>query len=426
MVSQRVISCRFTVAACIIALGPWMPAAVAWSEPASSADSTTAGHEAISEVLLSQWIEQLAADNYATRERAADSLIRAGTAAEAVLREAAEDAELETQLQAKRILALVLEAAIENRIEAFESDVDGSLGVALPGWMRVRVRLGESAEGGESGKAGDVTKSRRLFVQLYRVEPTLFAAYEESLDRAGSVIANRIVALRKALQGRTSVHIHYHYQTPTTPLRNNILALLLVGSDPEVTVDTSHTAQFDHLIQQVFPAGQFGELSSAALFREWIGDWIEHRTTDTALEHRHLLMGMAYGAEKTICIAERMLRAKKSDPHRQMYAALCVALFGDERHVALIEPLLEEEAPVRTTPVPAGNRSIRHTTQLRDIALAVLIRLTEQDYVEYGLKRAAVGHPSDVYKLQSIYFENPAKREQALKKWRAWRAAQPG
>lgn len=367
---------------------------------------------AATDAAIRRWIDELDSNEYAVRERATSALIRAGSAAQSQLREAAESVDLETQLRARRTLAIVLETAREQQITAFENDADGSGNATLPGWERARPRLGESAE------------LRKLFGEMYRSESSLFAEYERGGKAAAAAFEKRVRFLSEARSPRSAAARNHRYRWSNRVLRHSVRALLLVGSDPEVAVSTNIVQVFDQLLQQTLPAQSLkGSLADNPL-RAWIGDWIEHRSTDATLQMRHLQLGMMYGIERTLPLARRVLREDASDVHRKRDAILCIAKFGGIGDAHILEPLLVNEARLRTSQRRENNRKVNIESQVRDVALAALVRITQQDPSDYGMIKQSAAEPFP-FVPNAFFFTDDAAREKALAKWKVWRAKHP-
>ena len=75
-------------------------------------------------------------------------------------------------------------------------------------------------------------------------------------------------------------------------------------------------------------------------------------------------------------------------PAQQMLALLAVGKFGSEENIAAIEPFLEDKReclPRQQINGPGGELA---AVQIRDVALASLLRLTGQEPVAYGFLHA--------------------------------------
>ncbi len=66
---------------------------------------------------------------------------------------------------------------------------------------------------------------------------------------------------------------------------------------------------------------------------------------------------------------------------------------------------------------PAG------TVQIRDVALAVMLQLTDQRPADYGYPNAKLQQVPKLFQIQTLFRENDQQREEAIAKWHAWRDA---
>jgi hypothetical protein len=62
--------------------------------------------------------------------------------------------------------------------------------------------------------------------------------------------------------------------------------------------------------------------------------------------------------------------------------------------------------------------------QIRDLALAILLQLTNQDLRDYGYLSTQPYGPT-VFQVGALAFPDSRAREVAFKKWAAWRAEHP-
>ena len=108
-------------------------------------------------------------------------------------------------------------------------------------------------------------------------------------------------------------------------------------------------------------------------------------------------------------------------PAQQMLAILAVGKFGSEENIAALEPLLDDSReclPRQQINGPGGGLA---AVQIRDVALASLLRLTGQEPVAYGFLHARP-HPQMLFDVTSLSIDSDERRAQALEQWRAWRA----
>jgi hypothetical protein len=108
-------------------------------------------------------------------------------------------------------------------------------------------------------------------------------------------------------------------------------------------------------------------------------------------------------------------------PSQQMQAILAVGKFGSEDNIAALEPFLEDARECLPRQQINGPGSVLAAIQLRDVALAALLRLTGQEPVAYGFLQARP-HPQMLFDPTSLTIPDDQRRADALKQWQAWRA----
>jgi hypothetical protein len=60
--------------------------------------------------------------------------------------------------------------------------------------------------------------------------------------------------------------------------------------------------------------------------------------------------------------------------------------------------------------------------QIRDVALVVMLQLTNQNPADYGFIHAQ-RQPQRLYDLRTLYLQDDEQRTAAAAKWRAWKAS---
>ncbi|MFP6692950.1 MAG: hypothetical protein VB875_08025, partial [Pirellulales bacterium] len=83
-----------------------------------------------------------------------------------------------------------------------------------------------------------------------------------------------------------------------------------------------------------------------------------------------------------------------------------------------VELLLEDESPVD------GRIANASRPQICDIALAVSIHLAGQDPKSFGYYKLQLSTQT-LFQASTLAFASDPMREQALEKWRIWRARHP-
>ena len=68
--------------------------------------------------------------------------------------------------------------------------------------------------------------------------------------------------------------------------------------------------------------------------------------------------------------------------------------------------------------------TLRGTTQVRDAALAMLVRLTKQSHKDYGFAISQYNNEHLMSYANFLGFSGDELRDRALSKWKQWKAVQ--
>ena len=348
-------------------------------------------------------IRKLGDRSYATREAATRALVQIGVPGKDELINALKDPDAEIRYRAKLVLSEVLQLDWRNRLEAFVADTKGEREHQLPGWDRYRKMV------------GDNITARRLFADMQRQEPGLLEASEVSAKFAGDAVASRCQQIQDArrMPGRSTDR-----QIPL----GAIATLLFVSSDEGVPITTQTAASLTNFCYEP----DFGKSIAGGdptPIKKILGDWISRGFgKDSTAMHQTMMLALKFNIPEGIVPALGILKDGGANPHMRQYAILVVGRFGGPEHIAQLEPLLSDAAVCIQQQITA-NKGFAIETQIRDVALAVMVHLAKQKLPDFGFTRAQ-GNATVLYNTASLGFATPEDRDAALSKWRAWREQQ--
>jgi hypothetical protein len=385
------------------------PHSVLAQEPSASGDASTVLTDKPSprptEEQVQRWIDELAADAYSVRQSAAEQLLSAGVSARGPLLELVDSPEPETRAAARRLVALIDRAEFQQRLAAFAADTDGRLGLSLPGWERFRERVG-----------GDAV-SRSLFVEMHQREATLlsngFATSPQSIDDQWEARLNRVVQW----QGTVALGSE-------PPSIGSCAALIFMGAAGEMELSDRATLLVDSLVQQppVRDHLQAGEYRDA--FRRLVVAWICYcPNQNEELLKRRLTFASANQFQEVVPWALTVAAGKEKyarlQPATRATAILLVGQLGKRTHIDALEPLLTDSAVCSAIAPGRPNTNV----QVRDVALMVMLHLSGQQLADYGYMDTFL-QPQQMLQFPPVEVAGGEHREEAIAKWRAWRAKQ--
>jgi hypothetical protein len=389
----------------LLGLSPaaWVPDS--WAKPPAPAREQPPTDDQID-----GWIQQLGDDAYTVRQTAADRLLDAGSVARGPLLSVAEGPDPEVRAAARRLVALIDESEFQRRLSAFAADTDGRMGLSLPGWEAFR------------GLVGDDAGARELFVEMQQQEASLLEQmFGDAPNADGSVWESRLLRLlrRRTLPGRGVVK----------PSIGSCATMLFLGSLEESDVSDQAAMHLYRLIQQP-PMRETLAADNGSAGRRLVVAWITHcpnkhptvlrQRFQLALKHQltealPLALAVSHGDPEYLTV----------DPLVRATAILSVGKLGSREDTAKLEPLLEDATVCvdagRTT--DATHRKLSKV-QIRDVALAVILQLNDQDLKEYGFIQAR-RHPESLYLVNTLGLPDDTERSRAIAKWRKWRADHP-
>jgi hypothetical protein len=347
---------------------------------------------------ISVLIDQLGDPAYSVRQRATKRLVELGIITQPLLTQALEDDDAEVRSRAGQVLAQVVEADFRRRLEAFKNDLEGRQQHTLPCWGRFSQAFGQDKV------------SRMLFVEMQLSEPALLEALDSNPKLASELFVMRIQSIRQSLQFPPR-----DGSGPATISLGTICSLLLVSAADGVTVSDQDALQLSGLFKQsAFQRILHAHVGSVIL-KKMLGAWIVHNSS-SALAHQNFDLAFTLDLKEGLDLGLKLLanEGRGQTPAIRQDALLAIGRFGDHTHIALVEPLLKDADFCS----PQQGNDPRQS-QIRDVALAVLIHLSGQELKAYGLDHVPPHSPT-VFQPGMIAFADPLMRTEALRKWELW------
>lgn len=341
-------------------------------------------------------VRELGAASFTVREEAARQILLMGPAAKPALQEGLQSNDLEIQARCERLLVTVMEQDFKVRLDAFLADKEGKASHDLPGWKRYRQVVGHD------------TGARELYAEMAKGHRRLL----EEADVAPKTVGARLAGECQALfQKMNSATVAERRQISLA----DIAAILLIATDPEAAVNDQGQMMAANLLyqpafNQSLRAGPRAE-QTRKLFLSWAGQVKGNAANQT------LNIAMQYNLKEGLELGLRLIREK--DWANGM-AIVAVGKLGTKAHLPLLEPLLNDATVIMN--VNFNNKP--GTTEVRDVALAMMVHLTGQSIKDYGFEFFR-GTTNDQVFFAPVYlaFAEKAKRDAAHKKYTDWAKA---
>lgn len=341
----------------------------------------------------SELVAQLGHKEFAMRERAAVKLIALGADA-AALRLGVENPDREIRYRSAKLLELVSELDLQRRFDLFKNDTDPNQDYGLPGWDSYR------------GVVGDSPAARAIFVSMHEDESQLLGRIQDPPRALADALSSRCDQLRgQAMFGRVQVRL------------GTIATLLFLSTQNDVEI----SPLVQSVVYMACGSSTFEDAVDTGPGREVLATlterWIARQPLQGITYALHL--GLFNDLEGCVSRAREVMQSPVASGSDRIYACLCLAKFGNSTDFPMLDGLLQDVNICAQAQVD-GEVVV---TEMRDLALATLVRLAKQDPKEFGFDRLVLDRRL-VFNLPSLGFRDEQSRVAALESWRAYQRSQ--
>lgn len=354
----------------------------------------------LSKLKTSELIDRLGNGSFAVRDSATNELLRRGDAVRPDLKAVTNHLDLEVRLRAAEILQRISLLNFETKLTALLTDDKGTKKHDLPCWARYKKIFGNGRP------------ERAFFAEMLRQEYDLL----ELLDlRPKQAIGLYAVRLEIMYRGNSQTGRPSDVSAPT------LAAFLLVSLQPEIYSGSSADMKmYNYLQHRSEPYEAITVGPHRRILKKLLTQMVIHGA-EGSRSYYHFQLMMRYDLKEPALNTSRKLVQKhgKSSGSTLQHALMVLGKYGEDEDIALLEPLLENKTVCHSWTRGGNNKILR--TQVRDVALAALVQVAEQNHKEYGYKYL-MKSPTTMFQLYSMGFDDDQQREVAIAKWRAWSA----
>lgn len=382
---------RLVFAACVVTVAVTAAPetkALASQEPVASQEN----RDGSSMVEAKQWVELLADDDFTVREQAMQRLREMGTAARPAIFQGLGSDDSEVQWRCIRLWRELHELDFEERADRFRAATGDVDRYEFPSWTVFRSRF------------RDTPQVRDLYLVMLNEEPVVLAILEGD---GGPLEASQAVKLFERLSIETKNRLRQQGggNRDLTGTTATLLFLALVSGREESSEQGSTINQALEL-----PAVR-DRLVVCESLRQLAMDWRE-RWTDDRPAFERLMAAMRDEWSEDAKQAARELLTEEAPATERQYALLALAKWSDESDDRLIAAYLQDSTPLGSH----LTRGVLVKSELRDVALAVIIYRTGQDPEDFGFEQLRRDDRL-VFSVTSIGFVDPSQREIAFERW---------
>ncbi len=374
-----------------------------------------------------QLVEQLGSDVFAEREDAERELAQMGRwARPALWHGATKSPDPEIRHRCTLLLPHAEAQELQARVETFLADTQGEYEHDLPGW--------------------------KTFLALVRNDFRLFGYTfpgDRSLDKAAKTVFTGLIANRdnrrlvfaaaqrdfdfctRVWERRVELYNRKYGRIPGVDRREPTLSEITVLLFAEALVPNVYPARNTSisalLTASGFVAAANRDTDEGRVYRAIATAWLMSRRDPREMYYAMTIAGNLNLPDELCTIAVKLLTTPGALATYRGRAASNLILYGNEKHLPLLEKMLDDTTVVFTLRLNTLNDDGQTTLQsyeiqARDMALAVAIQLTGQNLKDYGYtdRYGTTSEYDRTYAYSRFYFKTPEARALAFQKWHNW------
>lgn len=342
---------------------------------------------------VQQLIRQLGGRNFGAREKAMQKLRDYGKAVVPLLEQASKMSDLEVSRRCEQLLALAKRSPTEEALAQWMEEKSDAKLLKLPSWARFSKILGDDAN------------AKKLFVDMYCADHEMLAQQDKDAAAFGAKFAGYIQSIQQNLYtpfGRANPIPHHQ-----------VVALLFMATDQHVSKDQQSFYMMNSLFYQ--PAVQEGFKSNPGS-RKLLMSFLEQRANANTVQ-QIFYIAKNLNLREAVPMALKTVNDKAVPVYTRGMALLFMGQMKATDHSKDIEKLLTDTTQMGN--VRTGTVTIN--AQMRDVALASLILMSNQNINEYDFPylKQFQGYRPELNLPPYYYgFADDKQREVAFKRWK--------
>jgi hypothetical protein len=363
-------------------------------------------------------VAELGSPDFREREDAQGELAKMGRRALPALLDALETSRNpEIRARCHRLVPKAEAADLEARTQTFLADEKGRYEHDLPG----RDRFDSAVK--------DAAAARGLFAEIVRDPGN--RSLLEAMDRPAGALVRAVADRKERLYSQLyprRLAPGMPIPKPETPTPPQLAALYLADScidpaeaerGPVPQRAAARTVLTNSRVRNVVREVLEGEEPQDQAFKQIFVAWLATRTDPMVLYSATSMVNSLRFVEGLI-VAERAALAPSLQASRRAYAATALARHGGPERLPTLRKLFKEEAVAFSFRL----RNEVYQVELRDIALAMCLRLTDQDPEACGFRLRSPGDSEALrFSYTNHFFPDEGSRKTAFEKWETWERA---
>ena len=352
-------------------------------------------------VSVKNQIQQLGSTEYEAREQAMEALAKRELEVMDALKWGLRSPDAEIRHRCHLLILRAKGAALARKIKQFRDDKDGTKNLDIPGWKRFRELVGNDKE------------SRELFLEMLRVDRAGLELVDAKPEAVGKAFGDRTQDLYQKMFPPGGGFVPFD-QRPK-PSRVQISTLLLMSASEKVTIPTTSVYRFFNFFSYS-PVREALKDKKDPPLKRLVLAWM-HRQKSDRVREQILRQATTYLDPKDVLsFALEVMNDKKARARGKAYAFTILGKQNDKKYVPMLEPFLTSKESVGGFGMGNG---LQGRTQVRDVALAMILHLKGEQHVDYGYTYTVKYKDNDYFKFNAAFlgFSSDGERDAAFDKW---------
>ncbi|MSR33104.1 MAG: hypothetical protein EXR99_16570 [Gemmataceae bacterium] len=355
----------------------------------------------LNEVEIRAQVKLLGSDSFLSREQACEMLLRQGKRSRGALLEGVTIADLEISRRCKTLLRQIDEQEKMLRLEAFLKDLDGGKNTDLPGWSRFQKLVGKDSD------------ARSFFAQIYKGDPAFLEESETNPALARDLLTGKCQWLHNNVFNPGG-------GLPQTVALTDIGAVVFSATRPAAHLPQETLYNITNLLYQ--PTARDAITGGKSVpFRKLVVAWMLEQN-DPNIISQHLYLAQNLNLPEGLGLARKSATDKKLPLYTRAVALTLIGKMGTRDDAPTLREYVNDASLL-------GNFQLANqqggSTQVRDVALAMLVQVTAQSHKDYGFSFAKANQNLH-FNPYMMGFQTDTQRQDAFKKWQIWDKANPG
>lgn len=345
----------------------------------------------MNELQLRELVKILGSESFLSREQAGEMLLRQGNRSIGPLSEGARSPDFEVARRSRQLLLEIRDGANRQRLEDFLARKDGES--KLPGWDRFSKLVGAD------------NQSREFYARIFKHDSTLIEDSETDSRIGKEILSSKTQGLHQTL------YSNFSDKSPAIDI-SDIGTVLFLATNPGIKPPQETTYNITNLLYQQSSRTLLAENNTAHPYRKLIVAWMMQQT-DANIISQHLYLAQNLNLREGLSLARRSIEDKEMPVYTQAVAMTIVGKMGGPDDARLLENHLGNTSLVGNFQLADQQKG---TTQVRDVALAMLVQLDKKSHKDYGFSFARANLTMH-FNPYTMGFTSEEARSSAFLKW---------